>query len=433
MLVLLLITMAALAGTIPVLELRGSVDPGSADYIVKGIEAAEASGAPAVVLTLDTPGGLLTSTRKIVQAELTAEVPVIVYVAPSGARAGSAGVFLTMAAHVAVMAPGTTIGAAHPVQLFGGGGGGEDAEEADPAMEEKILEDTMAWARAIAEQRGRSAEWAELAVRESDALTDGEAVELNVVDLVAPDLETLLRLVDGRVVETASGSVTLRTAGLIPDPVRMTFRQQVVHLLGDPNLLFILIVLGMLGLYTEFHNPGLIIPGVVGVLCLLGAAIGLSVIPFNAGGLLLLLFGFACFALEIYTPTFGALTAAGVIAVALGGVLLFEVTGFDLSISPWILGTVTLGAGATALMLAWLILRDRREKPATGAEGLVGMIGLVMVGGDGGGRVSVHGEDWAALWIGDLPEGRRVRVVRMDGLTLEVMLLGDDNDPRGGS
>jgi membrane-bound serine protease (ClpP class) len=428
---LLLMTMAALAGTVPVLELRGSVDPGSADYIVKGIEAAEAAGAPAVVLTLDTPGGLLTSAREIVQAELTAEVPVIVYVEPSGARAGSAGVFLTMAAHVAVMAPGTTIGAAHPVQLFGGAGEEEEGEQ-DATMEEKILEDTMAWARAIAEQRGRSAEWAEAAVRESDAITDGEAVELNVVDLVAPDLETLLQLVDGRVVETASGSVTLRTAGLVPDFVRMTFRQQVLHLLGDPNLLFILIVLGMLGLYTEFHNPGLIIPGAVGVLCLLGAAIGLSVIPFNAGGLLLLLFGFGCFALEIYTPTFGALTAAGVVAVALGGVLLFEVTGFDLSISPWILGGVAVGAGAIALALAWLILRDRRMKPATGAEGLVGMIGVVTVGGDGRGRVSVHGEDWAALWKGDLPEGRRVRVVRMDGLTLEVTLLGDDNDPRGG-
>lgn len=432
MLVLLLITMAALAGTIPVLELRGTVDPGSADYIVTGIADAEAAAAPAVVLTLDTPGGLLTSAREIVQAELTAEVPVIVYVEPSGARAGSAGVFLTLAAHVAAMAPGTTIGAAHPVQLFGGGGeGGEESEKKDDTMEEKILEDTMAWARAIAERRGRSVEWAERAVRESDALTDGEAVELQVVDLIAPDLETLLAEIDGRTVETASGPVTLRTAGLVPVLVRMTFRQQVLHLLGDPNVLFILIVLGMLGLYTEFHNPGLIIPGAVGLLCLLGAAIGLSVIPFNAGGLILLLFGFGCFALEIYTPTFGALTAAGVIAVALGGVLLFDVTGFDLSISPWILATVAAGAGAIALILAWLIVRDRQVKPSTGAEGLVGMSGTITVGGEGRGRVTVHGEDWAARWKGDLPEGRRVRVVRMDGLTLEVTHDGED-DPREG-
>lgn len=426
MVALFLFLVSALAGPVAVLELRGSVDPGTADYIAGGFAEAQAMGASAVVVRLDTPGGLLQSARDIVQAELTAEVPVVVYVEPSGARAGSAGVFVTMAAHVAAMAPGTTIGAAHPVSLMGGGE--QQGEDQDRVMEDKILEDTMAWARAIAEKRGRSVEWAERAVRESDALTATEAVDVGAVDVVAPDLDALLAAIDGWEVETPSGTVTLETAGAEQVEIAMSIRQSVLHVLGNPNVLFALIVLGMLGLYTEFYNPGLIIPGAVGVLCLVGAGVGLAVIPFNAGGLLLLLVGFGCFALEPTTPTFGALTSAGVVAVLLGGALLFDVSGFDLSVHPALLAGVAAVAGAAVLAVAWLVVRDRAMQPATGAEGLVGMTGAVLVGGADRGRVRVHGEDWAATWPGVLEPPQPVQVQSVDGLTLHVTPVAQRSD-----
>lgn len=416
-----------LAAPVPVLDLRGSVNPGSADYLVRGIEQANADGAPAVLLRVDTPGGLVTSAREIVQAELGSGIPVIVWVSPSGSRAGSAGVFITLAAHVAAMAPGTTIGAAHPVDLFGGFSAPGQAEPSEKAAEqaevmaEKILEDTTAWVRSIAVQRGRNVEWAERAVTESDALTDGEALENGVVDLVCQDMDALLAALHGRTVDLPSGPVVLDTSGWEPAPVPMTTRQAAVHFLSDPNLLFVLLVLGLAGLYVEFQKPGLIFPAAVGISSLLLLGVGLSLIPFNLGGLLLVLTAFVFFALEIWIPSYGLLTASGTLALVLGGLLLFDVKDFDLRVD---LSTLLPVAGFVVLLaalVATLIFRSHRRRVVTGAEALVGAAAIVTSGGRDGGWVRLEGEMWKARWSGSLEVGTRVRVQRVDRLCLDVV------------
>ena len=451
-LLLALFSTVLAAGPVHVATLKGGVDPGSSTYIVGAIEQAEASGASAFVLVLDTPGGLVTSAREIVSAELGAEVPVVVWVGPSGARAGSAGVFLTMAANVAAMAPGTTIGAAHPVDMFGGGGGGgggDAAEEAteDPTgggadgvdglpvpagggggsvMEEKVLNDVLAWTRAIAEQRGRNAEWAESAVRESAAITDSEALSLGVIDLVSPTLEQLLVDLDGRVVQTAAGPVTLATAGAEIVHHEMSTRQQVLHWLGDPNVLFVLVGLGLLGLYVEFNNPGLIVPGVLGAALLIGAGIGMSMVPFNIGGLLLVIFAFIAYGLEAYIGGMGIFAIAGTVALVIGGLLLFDVSGFDRRVGLGPLGIMAGVGFLGAMAVAALVARAHTRPVALGREGLLGDRGEVLRGGVGSGRVMLHGEDWSARWSGELAVGRPVRVIAVDGLILTVEPVADE-------
>lgn len=425
------------AAAVPVLDLVGAVDPGSADYLTQGILGAAASGAPAVVIRIDTPGGLVTSARAIVQAELGSQVPVLVHVAPSGARAGSAGVFITLAAHVAAMAPGTTIGAAHPVDLFGGFGGGGKEEEGAPSpdaqvMEQKILNDTSAWVRTIAVQRGRNVEWAEKAVRDSDAITDGEAVANGVVDLVAADLPDLFRQVHGRVIQLPSGPVTLDTEGWEPTLVPMTFRQRVVHFLGDPNILFVLLAIGLIGLWVEYHKPGLIFPAAIGVTALLALGVGLSLIPFNMGGLLLVVFAFVLFALEIWIPSYGVLTLSGLATLVFGGLLLFDVDDFDLRVNLSTLVPVAVFVALLTALVAWLVFRSHRRRVATGVEALAEQEGEVVVGGDGFGWVRIDGETWKARWEGSLPVGTRIRVTGVERLVLLVRPMGTVRPPLGG-
>lgn len=414
---ILLALAAAMAAEVPVLDVRGGIDPGVADYVVEGLRDAEAAGAPAVVIRLDTPGGLLESAREIVAAELAAEVPVIVWVGPSGARAASAGVFLTLGAHVAAMAPGTTIGAAHPVVLGG--------EQPDGPMAEKMVSDAAAWARAVATQRGRDADWAEQAVRESVSVTDDEALELGLIDLAVADLPALLDAADGLTVLTAAGPVTLDTADAALREVPMDLRQRVVHVLGDPNVLYALMLVGMLGIYVELSNPGLVLPGVLGAVALIAAGVGLSILPFNAGGLLLVLLGLALLIAEVFVVSSGALALGGVVSVVLGGLLLFDVAGFDLSVDPWVLGLVGVVGAALAVLVAVLVARAQRRPPLGGAEGLVGEAGEVLEGGHEHGRVRVAGETWWADWRGDLRPGERVRVTGVHGLHLDV-------EPQGG-
>lgn len=437
LLALVLFVVQAFAGQVSVLTLDGGVDPGSAEYLIQGIQQAEADGAAAVVIVMDTPGGLLSSTREIVQAELGAKVPVIVYVSPSGARAGSAGVFITLAAHIAAMAPGSNIGAAHPVDLFGGGfkpqgEGQEQPAQQDVVMQEKILNDTLAWTRAIAEQRGRNVEFAQEAVRSSESITDREALARGVIDLVAPDLATLLQEVDGREVKTAAGTVVLQTAGADQTHPQMAFKLRVVHFLADPTLLFVLLALGLLGIYVEYHHPGLILPGVLGGVCLIAVAVGLSILPFNIGGLLLVVGAFVLFALEIWVPSYGALTAGGIACLVLGGVLLFDVKDFDLRVQNSTLIAVASLAGALALTVAFLVLRSHRRRVHTGKEGMLGEPGEVTEGGTGQGWVLVDGELWRATWPGTLPRGARVRVKSVDRLRLAVEPISqnpDSDDP----
>ncbi|MFH1468689.1 MAG: nodulation protein NfeD [Pseudomonadota bacterium] len=437
LLALVLFVVQALAAPVSVLTLDGGVDPGSAEYLIQGIHKAESDGAAAVVIVMDTPGGLLSSTREIVQAELGAKVPVIVYVSPSGARAGSAGVFITMAAHIAAMAPGTNIGAAHPVDLFGGGLGpqtqdDEQAKQQDVVMQEKILNDTLAWTRAIAEQRGRDIGFAEEAVRSSESITDSEALERGVIDLIAPDLATLLQEVDGREVQTAAGPVTLQTAGAAHEHQEMAFKLKVVHFLSDPTLLFVLLALGLLGIYVEYHHPGLILPGVLGGICLVAVAVGLSILPFNIGGLLLVIGGFVLFALEIWVPSYGALTAGGIACLVLGGILLFDVKEFDLRVQLSTLIAVAALAGALALLVGFLVLRSHRRRVHTGKEGMLGEPGEVTEGGTGQGWVLVDGVLWRATWPGTLACGAQVRVKAVERLRLvvePVLQKPDSDDP----
>ncbi|MBN1336998.1 MAG: nodulation protein NfeD [Deltaproteobacteria bacterium] len=450
LLALLLSILPADAASIRRVVLQGSVDPGSAAHLVGAIEDARANGDEAVLVVLDTPGGLLQSARQMVQAELTSEVPIIVWVAPAGARAGSAGVFLTLAAHVAAMAPGTTIGAAHPVDLLGQGLRRQQApgEQADPTdgsagapeagdpsavMEAKILEDAAGWARSIADHQGRNAVWAEQAVRESVVATDREALEAGIVDLVASDLPELLAALDGRTVETSTGPRTLSTADAFLVDASWTVRDRVVHFLGDPNVVFLLLALGLLGLWVEYHHPGFIWPGVLGGVSLVAAAAALSILPFNLAGLLLVLAGFGLFAAEIWVPSYGALTVGGVAALVTGAILLFDVEGFDLRISLATIATVAGLAAGIVLLVAFLVLKAHRRRPRTGAEGLAGARAVVTQGGTRGGWVRAEGEIWQATWSGTLEPGTLVRVVSVDHLTLFVEPAGPPPAPGGPS
>ncbi len=439
LLALLLTVLPADAATVRRVVLEGSVDPGSAAHLAGAIADAREQGDEVLLVVLDTPGGLLESAREMVQAELASEVPVVVWVAPSGARAGSAGVFVTLAAHVAAMAPGTTIGAAHPVDLLGQGlhrpeapepsGASGDPAEPDAgrlaaAMEVKVLEDTAGWARTIATHRGRNAAWAERAVRESVVATDREALEAGIVDLIAPDLPSLLAALDGRTVETDAGPRTLATAAAVLVDAPWSVRDRVLHFLGDPNVVFLLLALGLLGVWVEYHHPGLIAPGALGGVALVAAAAALSILPFNLAGLLLILAGFALFAAEIWIPSYGALTVGGVAALVTGGILLFDVEGFDLRISPATLALVAGTAAAAVLLVAFLVLRAHRRRPRTGVEGLAGARAVVTRGGEGSGWVRAEGEIWQATWSGRLDPGTPVRVASVDHLTLFVEPAG---------
>ena len=350
-----------------------------------------------MVIVIDTPGGLLDSTRDIVKAELGAKVPVIAYVTPAGARAGSAGVFITMAAHIAVMAPGTTIGAAHPVSAFGGD---ESTDPDETIMGEKVMNDTLAWARAIAEQRGRPMDWSEDSVRDSKAVTSSEALEAGIIDLVADDLDDLLDQVHGMEVTTPDGVVVLDTRGATQFSQDMELKEKALHFLGDPNVLYALIALGLLALYVEFHNPGLVVPGVLGVTLLVAAGVGLSIVPFNIGGLLLVVLGFILFALELWIPAYGTLTAGGVLAVVAGGILLFSVDDpmFDLRVAASTLAAVAVTVGGLAFAVGYLVVKAQRGRAAVGAEGLPGETALVTTGGEGEGWVLVDGAIWRASW-----------------------------------
>lgn len=403
-------------------ELSGVVNRGTAEYLATALDETEARGCEALLVVIDTPGGELEATRRIVGSFLRARVPVVAYVAPSGARAGSAGMFVTMAAHVAAMTPASTIGAAHPVVA-----GGRDPEALGEELGRKIVSDLAALARAIASQRGRNAEWAELAVRESRSATAAEAVELDVVDRVAGDESALLLGIDGATVELPAGAVRLDTAGVRVVALEPSPRQRLVGALGQPNVAYLLVMLGVLGLFIELASPGVIVPGTLGLLALLGGAIGLGVLPVDAGAVALLVAGAGLLAAELFVTSYGVLLAAGVAAIVAASVLLVDPSDArffaDRSVRvSWgaILPTVLTLAAAAAL-LAWHLRRSGRRPWQTGAEGLVGATAETITDvGPSGGRVRVAGESWAARARAPIEPGRKVRVRAVFGLELEV-------------
>jgi len=419
--VILAILLAASAGpVVHYAELKGSVDPGSGDFLIGAIRDAEDKGAEALVVRLDTPGGALNSTRDIVQAELSAKVPIVFWVGPPGARAGSAGVFLTLAAHVAAMAPSTSIGAAHPVEL---GGGGEEKKDEKNTMVQKLENDTASFVKGIAERRSRNVEWAEKAVRESESVTSSKALELHVIDLIAEDVPELLRKIDGRKVDLGGGERrTLHTASAEVRNVSWAVKDQVLHWLASPEILYLIAMLGVIGVMLELFHPGTVVPGVVGGICLVIAGIGLQMLPINAGALLLIVLGIAFFVAEMYVGGHGGFVAAGLVCVVIGSLLLVGHVdkGFyadsDFGIGWRIVAPVGAAMAVIAGTLAWKLSSSARQPLITGGYSLIGEVGEMRDEA----TLLVSGELWKAHSAQPLAAGTRARVLAVHGLTLEV-------------
>jgi membrane-bound serine protease (ClpP class) len=393
------------------------IHPVSAEYMTETIDLADRDAARLVVFTLRTPGGLVDSTRTIVTRMIAAKTPVAVFVGPSGARAASAGFFLTIAADVAAMAPGTHIGAAHPVAAGG--------EKIDETMARKLAEDVAAYARTLATNRHRNATLAGLAVTESRAFTEEEAVRASppLIDLVAVDVPDLLRKLDGRTVTRFDGStLVLKTAGARVIPVSMSLRQRVLSAIAHPDVAYLLLSLGTLGLTIELWSPGAVLPGVAGGLCLLLAFFALQLLPVNYAGLLLILFGLVLLAFEIKVPSYGLLTVGGLASLIFGSMILIDSPVPELRLSLRIVLPVVVGFTAIAMFLVRLGLSSQRRPAVTGSTGMIGEVGraLTAIGPGSSGRVATHGEIWQASSTEPIPEGARVRVTSVDGLMLAV-------------
>ena len=403
---------------VAVLSIQGIINPVAASYVDRALGDAETDGATAAVIEMDTPGGLDNSMRDIIQRIIASKIPVIVYVYPQGARDGSAGVYITYAAHIAAMAPNTNIGSAHPVAL--GDNGSE--QQLSSTMAEKITNDAVAYIRGLAQTRGRNADWAEKAVRESVNVTAQEALDLKVIDLVSDNLDSLLDQVDGREVQLSSGKVTVRTRGLPVERLGMDAVERLFHTIGDPTIAYILMSLGTLGLIFELTNPGAILPGVVGGICLVFALMGLGTLPLNIAGVLLIGFAFLLFVVDIFAPTHGILTGGGVISFTMGSLMLVNTRNAPfLAISTSAIVAVSLGLTLFFGFVVGAIVRSRRRRPVTGQEGMVGKVGKVKSALDPGGLVFVDGALWKAISeSGSIAEGELVDVVSMRGLTLVV-------------
>jgi len=401
------------APPVSLIELDGAITPITVRLLDTAIGRARTERAQALVVMLNTPGGLERSMRSMVQSILNSDVPVIVYVGPTGARAASAGVFITMAGHVAAMAPATNIGAAHPVAAGGG--------QMDKEMSKKVENDAAAFARSIATERGRNVEWAERAVRSSVSATEREAVKLKVVDLVADSVPDLLAKIDGRVVKTPKGSVTLATKDAAVTPIAVGFRDRFLALITDPNVAYILMMVGMLGIFFELSTPGAILPGVLGGISLILAFFAFQSLPINWAGLLLILFGIALLVAEIKIVSHGILTIGGVVSMVLGSMMLYDAPETGLRIS-WLVIIPTVGAMAGLVIAAVSMgLRALYRPASTGAAGMMGQVGVVKRALDPEGQVLIDGELWQAVAEdGPVAAGEMVRVARMDGLRLTV-------------
>ena len=396
-----------------IIELEGPINPGTAMYTTRGIDMAKDEGMALVVLRLDTPGGLASSMRTIVKAILNSPIPVVVYVGPTGAGAASAGVMVTVAGHVAAMAPGTNIGAAHPVTA-----GGKDI---DSTMSEKVVNDMASYARGIAEEKGRNGEWVEKAIRESVSITADEALEKGVIDLVAKDMDELIESLDGREVSLMSGTVTLKTAELKKVHYRPSFRDKVLRTISDPNIAYILMMIGLAGLYFELSHPGAIFPGVIGAISLILAFYSFQTLPVNYAGLILIALAIIFFVAEVKVASYGILSIGGLISLTIGSIMLFEDSGLSLAV---LIPTVLL-VGGFFIVVAALAFRAFRAKPHGGSEGLIGEIGTVKEPLDPEGLIFVHGEYWRAQSLEKVEEDERVEVLAMEGLLLKVRRLID--------
>ncbi len=431
--ILAISTVAAQADTnVVVLNIKGAIGVATADYVLSGIEHAETSNTDLIIIEMDTPGGLMAPMRDIVQAILGCSVPVATYVTPAGARADSAGTYILLASHIAAMTPTTHLGAATPVALGGGdaipedssnGESDDDVEEAPvsgPAMEQKVLNDAIAYIRSLAERYDRNADWAEKAVREAATLTAREALEQNVVDFVAEDRAELLRLLDGVEVKVNSDVVTLATSNIVVEEYEPNWRIKILSAIANPETVLLLGLIGLYGLMYEGWNPGAIVPGVVGVICLLLAAYALQVLPVNYAGLALIIVGLALMTAEAFAPSFGALGLGGIAAFVFGAIMMFDsgIPGFGISI------TFVVAIAATfALLLIWLIsylLKLRKRGAVSGKDSIIGGIGTAMQSFSGTGKVWLEGEAWTAESNVAIEKNQQVIVRALDGLNLKV-------------
>ncbi len=395
-----------------VIKAQGAVGPVMDEWIRESIEAAVRGGAQALVVELDTPGGLDTSMRAIVKTIVASDIPVIVFVAPSGARAASAGVFITMAAHVAAMAPGTNLGAAHPVNLGG---------EMDETLAAKAENDAAAYIRSLADSRSRNADWAEQAVRESVSLPAAEALESRVVDVMATDLGDLLQKIDGWDVVMPAGTVRLETASAPTERLEMTTRLKILSFLSDPNVAYVLLMLGIYGIFFELMNPGAVFPGVVGAMALLLALYALHTLPVNYAGILMIVLGMVLFLLEIKVTSYGLLSMAGIVCLVVGSLMLFPTASPMFRLSLYILVPSVVFTAGLFILTVSLVIKAQRARVVTGPEGLLGMTGTAAVTFRGGrGQVLVHGEIWQAESGSALEKGDGVEVSAVSGLTLTV-------------
>ncbi|MFA6412577.1 MAG: nodulation protein NfeD [Syntrophales bacterium] len=395
-----------------VISISGAITPPAAEYITQNISEAEKEGAYGLIILLDTPGGLDLAMRDIAKGILNAPIPVFVYVSPSGARAASAGVIITVAAHVAGMAPGTNIGAAHPVGLGGGGG--------DKTMMEKVANDAAAYVRSIAKIRGRNEEWVEKAVRISASITAEEALKNGVIDYVATDVQQLLKLADGKQVLVGDKKKILKTSGAILKERKMGARHRILTTLSDPNIAYILFLVGLAGLYFEFSTPGAILPGVVGGISLIMAFFAMQTLPVNYAAVMLILFGIVLFIAEIKVVSHGILTVGGIVSLAVGSLMLFDSPDPALRVSLEVLIPTLTIISLFFVGVISLVIKAQMRKKHTGKEGMIGAEGKTVTKVHEEGKVMVKGEYWAAFSDNPLEEGTRVRVVRIDNLKVKV-------------
>jgi membrane-bound serine protease (ClpP class) len=392
-----------------IIEVADAISPGTAEYIRSGIRKAEENGAACLIIELDTPGGLAESMRKIVQDILASRVPVVVFVYPSGARAASAGVMITMAADVAAMAPGTNIGAAHPV-----GAGGKDI---DGKMSEKVINDMVAHAKSVAERRGRNAKWVEEAIRESVSVTETEALKDKIIDLIAKDTDDLIQQLNGRELKDR-GVLNLDNAKKVV--LEETLRTKILKTISNPNIAYILMMIGLAGLYFELSHPGAIFPGVIGGISLILAFFALQTLPVNYAGILLIVLAIIFFIMEMKITSYGLLSVAGIVALLLGSLMLFEGNTPDMKLSLNVLLPTIILISGFFVVIASLVFRAQISKPTTGSQGLVGEIGIVRQALAPEGKVFVHGELWNAWAREAIDEDVKVRVVEVVNLVLEV-------------
>ncbi len=413
---LVAVSSVCLEARILTVTIKEPIHPITAEVVIKSIEKARQENAQLLIIKLDTPGGLDTSMREMIEAIVSSPVPIVAYVSPSGARAASAGLFISVACDIFAMAPGTSTGAAHPVSI------GTSGQNQDKTMEEKVTHDAAAYIRTLAEKRGRNMQMAEDAVRKSLSYTEAEALKGRLIDLVAKSEQELVAALDGREIKRFNGEVQL--LNLKGQPIvelPLTFRQKLLMTIANPNLAYILLMLGLLGLYFEFANPGAIFPGVIGGISLLLALLSFQILPVNYVGLLLILLGTVFFVLEIKVTSYGALAVGGVVSLFLGSVILIKAPIPELRPSLKFIIPVVLGISLIFVMLVYLVIKAHARRSLTGKEGMIGELGQALSPFSPDGKIFVHGEIWRAVSDDKIEKGDKVQVVEVqDHLTLKV-------------